>query len=104
VSGSRKRLVLAALVVVVIAVGVALGIWLTEDDKQPLTHDEYAKLYAQAVPQQSRIEIVDDWPKPPYQDFKDNAQNHCFEWSDQPVALYTLCFNKNGVLSSKNKN
>jgi hypothetical protein len=94
------------LIALVIASVIGVGAWLSTDggESKTLSHEEYAQLYSQAVLQQSRIEIVEDWPKPPYQDFKDNAQNRCLEWSDQPVALYTLCFDKNGVLSSKNKN
>jgi hypothetical protein len=104
VSRPHAKILIGAAVVVIVALAVGLTLWLTSDDEQtPLSHEAYAQLYDRAVLQQTRIAVIDDWPKPPYQDFHDNAQNRCFEWWDKPVALYTLCF-KNGLLASKNKN
>jgi hypothetical protein len=63
------------------------------------THAAYAALYKSATVRATRIDVLKKWPAPAYQTFRSGA-NTCYEWYDDPVALYTLCFS-NGVLVDK---
>jgi hypothetical protein len=104
----RSKIILVTAVVAIIALAVGLTIWLTSDGSSNGTtsHADYARLYNAAVVGKTKIDVVDQWPKPPYQDFRDGSGNHCFEWFDKPKTgggtLYDLCFNKAGVLVSTN--
>ena len=88
--------------VAVIALVVAIGVWLSSGSKKPaLTDAAYAQLFSEAVVRKTRIGVLDQWPKPPYQTFRDNFHDQCFQWFDKgPKAVYTLCF-KNGLLAIK---
>jgi hypothetical protein len=87
-----------------IALGVGITVWLTAGGNRPvLTHVAYARLFARAIVRETRIGVLDQWPKPPYQTFGDNFGNQCFEWFDRPKVVYTLCF-KNGLLAIKSSN
>ena len=44
--------------------------------------------------------MIKRWPKDPYQHYTDNLKDDCFEWSNEPLYLYNLCFS-DGVLRSK---
>jgi hypothetical protein len=103
----RSKIILVAAAVAIIALAVGLTIWLTSGgSKKTTSHAEYARLFAAAVVGKTTISVVDQWPKPPYQDFHDGNGNHCFEWFDKPATgggtLYDLCFDKKGVLISTN--
>jgi hypothetical protein len=90
-------------VVVVAAVGVGLGLALTggSDGEQttagapPVT---LGGLYALTKVGDKESDVLARWPKIPYQHYKDNLQEDCYEW--QGENLYDLCF-RNGVLALK---
>jgi hypothetical protein len=88
--------------VAIVALAVGLGVWFSTRSTQPtLTSAAYAQLYSRAVVHKTRIRVLDQWPKPPYQSFHDNFDDQCFQWLDSPAkALYTLCF-KRGLLAIK---
>jgi hypothetical protein len=102
---TRKRwwLLIGAVVVVVAAVGVGVTLALTGsgDNGQPTAAAPPATLeglYAQTKVGAKEADVLARWPKIPYQHYKDNLQDDCYEW--QGENLYNLCF-KNGVLASK---
>jgi hypothetical protein len=100
--GKRQKLVVATAVLVIVALAVGLTVWLTSgDDKSPQpSHQEYAKLFANALLRQTKISYLDKWPEP-YQVYHDSYQHRCYEWWDKPILLYSLCFGNNGVLVNK---
>jgi hypothetical protein len=103
-SRSQIRIVVViALAAIAVVIGVTL--WLTrgDDKEEGLSHAGYARLYNAATLGQTTIDAArEEWPKPPYQDYSDSAGNHCLEWYDETARiLYDLCFNKQGVLASK---
>jgi hypothetical protein len=65
----------------------------------PPTHTAYRRLYAAAVIGKTRISVLNQWPKPPYQRFH-SSKYLCYEWYDKPVQLYSLCFRR-GLLEVK---
>jgi len=108
--------------VVVAAAAVALIVWATRGSNGPtatpagaatagaatsassqhpakLSHRQYALLYLHAVLHKTRIDVLKEWPSPPYQHYSSGTQT-CYEWWDKPIALYNLCF-RNGVLTLK---
>ena len=91
---------LAALVIIV------LSVLLRSNKMTATTHTTYARLFGQAVPFETRINVLRTWPKP-NQTFigrgpgPDQASERCFEWLDQGFALYDLCFGPNGRLVRK---
>jgi hypothetical protein len=101
--GSRRtKLVIVLAAVVVVAVAAGLAVWLTtgNDDNGPqLTHRDYAALFGSAVVHQTKISFLERWPKP-YQTYHDSYKHQCYEWWDKPIALYSLCF-KDGTLVNK---
>jgi hypothetical protein len=100
-SRTHAKILLGAAALAIIALVVGVSIWLSSGSKKPpLTHVAYARLFGQAVVKKTRIGVVDQWPKPPYQTFGDNFRDQCFQWFDRPTFVYTLCF-KNGVLAFK---
>jgi hypothetical protein len=111
---SARMRVLAVLAVAVIA-AAATAAWLSarggshspiihraaphvRDPNAP-SHAAYARLYEQAIVRATRISVLRKWPKPPYQTFRSGTRT-CYEWYDDPVALYSLCF-RNGLLVDK---
>jgi hypothetical protein len=64
-----------------------------------LTHRQFALLYLHAILHKTRISVLSQWPRPPYQHYTSGTQT-CYEWWDKPIALYNLCF-RNGVLTLK---
>jgi hypothetical protein len=97
------RIAVGAGAVAIVALAVGLGVWLSTQSTKPppLTDVAYARLFNRAVVHRTRIDVLDQWPKPPYQTFHDNFRDQCFEWLDSPAkAVYTLCF-KNGLLAIK---
>jgi hypothetical protein len=98
----RARIAFGAGAVAIVALAVGLGVWLsTRGSKPTLSNAAYAQLFGRAVVRETRIAVLDQWPKPPYQSFHDNFGDQCFQWFDRPAkALYTLCF-KNGLLEIK---
>jgi hypothetical protein len=97
------------IVVVVVVVGLALGLFFglrSSDSNAAPTHAEYVRLYQAATVGTMRIaQVEQEWPQPPYQDYHDGNGNHCFEWFDKPEVgqgmLFDLCFDKKGVLLTK---
>ena len=88
-----------------LAVGLTLGVR-SGAAKAPPSHAEYVRLYRAAKIGATRIaDIRKAWPKPPYQDYHDGSGNHCLEWFDKARKgggmLFDLCFNKKGVLLTK---
>jgi hypothetical protein len=105
-SSTRVKLIVAVATLAIVALAAGLTLWLTSGgSKAPLSHAEYANLYNEAVVGQTRISVVATWPKPPYQDYHDGNGNHCLEWFDRASVsagvLYDLCFDKSGVLATK---
>jgi hypothetical protein len=101
------KIVLAATVLASIGLAAGLVVWLTggSSEKQTLSHAAYMQLFVRATPGKTTTAVLDTWPKPPYQDYHDGFQNHCYEWIDKAIALqsirlYNLCF-KHGKLVSK---
>ena len=94
-------MVIAAAAVVVVGLAVGLTVWLTNGSSEPAppTHQAYQQLFTSAVVRQTRIAVLDKWPKP-YQTYHDSYKHQCYEWWDKPVALYSLCF-KDGTLVNK---
>jgi hypothetical protein len=105
---SRRGWVIVGVVAVVVVIAIAAGgiLWATSSSSKssaPLTHVQYAILYAKAIVKSSKDSAtLPDWPRP-QQTFMDG--NHpgstCYEWIDQPDAIYSLCFDKSGVLIDK---
>jgi hypothetical protein len=97
----------AAIAVAVVLAGLAVGLalWLTSGSTstpKPLSHAGYVHLFLAAAVGKTSINTVEStWPKPPYQDFHDGAGNHCLEYIDPLKDLYDLCFNKAGLLISR---
>jgi hypothetical protein len=101
---TRGRIVIIVVALVAIGSAVGLTVWLTSagGSTSALSHTQYAQLYASAVVGKTRESTaLADWPKPPYQDFVDGAGHRCFEWFDKPILLYDLCFDKQGVLVTR---
>jgi hypothetical protein len=79
-----------------ISLALGLSLWLTTHGKKaPPTSRVYAQLWASAVVGKTTIRVLDRWPKP-YQTYRDNEANQCYEWDDKGL-LYNLCF-KHGKL------
>jgi hypothetical protein len=106
---TRTKIALVATIVTVAAV-IGVTVWATRTGHSagsglPSTHQEYAELFARATAGKTTTAVLNDWPKPPYQSFSSPVSktqiDHCYEWYDKPVALYTLCFTKAGVLDNK---
>jgi hypothetical protein len=91
---------MAAVLIVALAAGIALSRPMGGGGSKKVSHAAYMQMYTAAVPGKTENSILDQWPKPPYQSYHDNFNDHCYQWIDKPVALYNLCF-KDGKLVSK---
>ena len=102
VKSKRRLLILASAAVVVAAVAVAVILTTRSSKASPAaTHRAYAELFANANVLQTRISVLDKWPKP-YQIYHDAYFHKCYEWWDKPLFLYNLCFDRNnGLLVNK---
>ena len=98
-----------AIVLALLAVAVAVVLALTRtggggSTPQPraaeMNHSDYSLIWQQTHVGESRATVLARWPTPPYQHYKDNLKDDCFEWEDQPYYLYNLCFT-GGVLRTK---
>jgi hypothetical protein len=99
-NGTRIRLVVVAGAVIVVAAIVAITVFATSKgttNPSP-THFAYRQLFNSAVVGTTKISVLKQWPKP-YQVYTAKP-DQCFEWYDNHVALYNLCF-LNGVLHAK---
>src|SRR5262245_56166993 len=100
-----KRWWLAAgtAVLVVAAAAVALSLALTRGgdggSKHP-THDDYTRMWLATRVGEPMDDVLARWPTVPYQHYKDNLKDDCYEWRDNRRYLYNLCFNA-GFLRSK---
>ncbi len=96
---------LVAIAVALVGLAVGISLWLTlgsTSTPKPLTQAGYVQLLrATAIGRTSIKTVESTWPKPPYQDFHDGNGNHCLEWIDQTQTLYDLCFDKAGLLISR---
>jgi hypothetical protein len=101
---SRRGKVMLASGALIIAAAVAVAVvFATRSSKASpaATHRAYAELFASATILQTRISVLDRWPKP-YQIYHDAYFHKCYEWWDKPLFLYNLCFDKtNGLLVNK---
>jgi hypothetical protein len=103
----RRWLAIGAAVFAAAAAAVALTITLTGGggSKQPshsdqLSDADFARLWHGTHVGEPEEAVLERWPKDPYQHYTDNLKDDCFEWSDEPLYLYNLCFS-DGVLRSK---
>ena len=100
---SSRNVKLAAIVAAV-TLAVGLTISLTTGSKAaPPTHANFVHDYVSATLGKTTLStVLQTWPKKTYQDYHDGTGNRCLEWFEQPGAiLYDLCFNKVGILISK---
>jgi hypothetical protein len=117
---SGKRWWVAAGAIVLVAGMITVAVVMTEgggrraasasesSSSAVLPDDRYAILWAATRVGQSKTSVLSRWPKTPYQHYRDNLAEDCYEWEDvaagpdnhQPAHLYNLCF-KNGVLRLK---
>jgi len=109
---TKKRWSLAISAAAVAAAGLAVGLSLVltgggDGDgsdagggSKQLTHVDYEVLWDETHIGDTKAAVLARWPKVPYQHYKDNLKDDCYEWSDEPRYLYNLCF-KNGVLRLK---
>jgi len=65
-----------------------------------LSHAAYRDLWQNTHIGDAQEALLERWPSPPYQHYKDSLNDDCYEWSDEPAYLYNLCFS-NGVLRLK---
>jgi hypothetical protein len=104
-----RRMKILLVGAVIVAAGLAVGLTLglrSGGAKAPPSHAEYVRLYEAATVGSTRIaDVENEWPQPPYQNYHDGNGNHCFEWFDKPDTgagmLFDLCFDKKGVLLTK---
>ncbi len=106
----RTGAALSGLILVAVAV-IAFVVWdatrgnsnhattTTGTSTPQLSEVAYGLLFNAAVVHKTRINVLSQWPKPPYQTYTSGPET-CFEWWDKPVALYNLCF-LNGLLVDK---
>jgi hypothetical protein len=107
---TRKRWWLAIGAAAVAAAGLAVGLSLAltgggsggRDGGGPkrLSHADYEVLWDETHIGDAKAAVLARWPKVPYQHYRDNLKDDCYEWSDEPNYLYNLCF-KDGVLRLK---
>jgi hypothetical protein len=99
-TGTRTRVivVVAGVIVVALIVGITVLATRKSSSNPSPTHFAYRQLFDAAVVGQTKISVLSQWPKP-YQTYT-ATPDQCFEWYDQHVALYNLCF-LNGVLHAK---
>jgi hypothetical protein len=83
--------------------GVVLGLVFTGGggggEPKPLSHDDYTRIWHETRVGESRDEVLARWPKDTYQHYRDNLKDECFQWRDDRLYLYNLCFTA-GVLRS----
>jgi hypothetical protein len=99
---TKERWWIAAGAVLLAAAGLAVGLALALGGGGPkqLSHADYEKLWDDTHVGEPKEAVLARWPKVPYQHYKDNLKDDCYEWSDEPRYLYNLCF-KDGVLRLK---
>jgi hypothetical protein len=109
----RSAILIGVAVIVVLGLGIGLPLGLSSSGSSSgqtltattstshLSHDAYARLYGAATLGKTTTNVLNRWPKPPYQRYRSGSGLLCYEWFDKPVALYNLCFNGKGVLTDK---
>jgi len=97
---ARVLLIVGIVAIAGLAVGLVLAFTGGGKAKPKLSHDAYMRIYSRAVPGRTKISLIDQLPKPPYQRYHDNFHDTCFQWLDKPVGLYNYCF-RNGTLVIK---
>jgi hypothetical protein len=97
----QRWLAIGAAALVAVALAIALPLALTGGGGPPKnpTHADYEVLWDGTHLGDPMKEVLSRWPAP-YQHYKDNLKDDCYEWSDKPNYLYNLCF-KDGVLRLK---
>ena len=90
--------------IAVAAVTLALTLTRNEDpgqlESKQLSHEDFARLFAETREGDEKDAVLGRWPSDPYQHYRDNLADDCYEWSDTPLYLYNLCFTQ-GVLRTK---
>jgi hypothetical protein len=102
------RLAIGAAVLAVVATAVGLSLALTGGGSKQLSHADFERIWAETRLGDPTAAVLARWPKIPYQHYKDNLKDNCYEFSDvpdvtrnnMPENIYNLCF-KDGVLRSK---
>ena len=69
-------------------------------ESKQLSHEDFARLFAETRVGDEKDAVLGRWPIDPYQHYRDNLEDDCYEWSDTPLYLYNLCFTE-GVLRTK---
>ena len=84
--------------------GVVLGLVLTggggRGEPKSLSHDDYMRIWRETRIGDAMDDTLARWPKDPYQHYRDNLQDDCYEWRDGRRYIYNLCFTAR-VLRSK---
>ncbi len=98
----RTKLIIAGVVLVLAGLAAGLTVALTSSSASTtVSHKEYAQLFASATIAQTKITVLNQWPKP-YQIYHDGFFHRCYEWYDKPLFLYNLCFDRStGLLVNK---
>jgi hypothetical protein len=103
---SKKRwwLAIGAAVLAVAAAAIVLALVFTGggDGGKPkrLTHDDFTRMWLATRVGESMDVVLARWPKVPYQHYRDNLKDDCYEWRDDRRYIYNLCFTA-GVLRAK---
>jgi hypothetical protein len=95
------------LAAVAVAVGLTLALTGNGGSKQ-FSHSDFAVLWSDTNLGDPEQAVLARWPKVPYQHYKDNLKDDCYEWEDvpdpsrgnMPRNIFNLCF-KGGVLRTK---
>jgi hypothetical protein len=102
----RRRWLLAIGIGVIAVAAVALVLAFTGNEDTPqleskqFSHEDFARLFAETREGDDKDAVLRRWPIDPYQHYRDNLADDCYEWSDTPLYLYNLCFTE-GVLRTK---
>jgi hypothetical protein len=102
----RRRWWLAIGVGLIAVAAVALAVALAGNgdpeqlESKQVSHEDFARLFAETRVGDEQDATLARWPIDPYQHYADNLADDCYEWSDTPLYLYNLCF-KDGVLRTK---
>jgi hypothetical protein len=97
----------AGLAAVAVAVGLTLALTGGGGSKQ-LSHADYERIWAESHLGDQTSAVLERWPNVPYQHYRDNLKDDCYEFEDvpdpthnnMPENIYNLCF-KDGVLRTK---
>jgi hypothetical protein len=97
----------AGLAAIAVAVGLTLALTGGGGSTQ-LSHADFERIWAETRLGDATSAVLARWPKVPYQHYRDNLKDDCYEFEDvpdpahnnMPQNIYNLCF-KDGVLRTK---